>query len=72
MKRISLKLDEKQLRLLKEVSRATNLPQSTLIRKGIDLALQQAREDIMNAEIQREIDNLLHEDLRLLKRLTKH
>ena len=71
MKAISLKLDEKQLKLLDTVSRATKVPKSALIRRGIDLALQQAREDVISTQIRREIDDLLQEDKRLLQRLSK-
>jgi len=71
MKAISLKIDEKQLKLLDEVSRTTQIPKSALVRRGIDLILQQAREDIISAEIRREIDELLREDRRLLKQLSK-
>ena len=71
MKAISLKLDEKQLKLLDEVSRATNIPKSALVRKGIRLVLLQAKEDIITAELKREIDAILREDSSLMKRLAK-
>jgi Ribbon-helix-helix domain len=71
MKAISLKLDEKQLKLLDEVSRATNVPKSALVRKGIRLVLLQAKEDVITSELKREIDSLLREDSKLLKRLSK-
>jgi predicted transcriptional regulator len=71
MKAISLKLDEKQLKLLDEISRATNIPKSALVRKGIRLVLMQAKEDAITADLKREIDSLLREDSTLLKRLSK-
>jgi hypothetical protein len=71
MKAISLKLDEKQLKLLDEVSRATNIPKSALVRKGIRLMLLQAKEDVITAELKREIDAILREDSGLMKRLAK-
>ena len=71
VKAISLKLDERQLKALDEVSRATRIPKSALVRKGIDLVLQQAKEDVITADLRREIDDLLQEDSRLLKRLSK-
>ena len=70
MKPITLKIDEEQFRLLEKVSQATHIPKSALIRKGIDLALQQAKEDILSLEIRQQIDALLHEDRELLKRLS--
>lgn len=71
MKAISLKLDERQLKLLDEVSHATGIPKSALVRKGIDFILRQAKEDIITADLRREIDDLLREDSQLLRRLSK-
>lgn len=71
MKAISLKLDERQVKLLDEVSRNTHIPKSALVRKGIDLVLRQIKEDVISAELRREIDALLDEDRELLKRLAK-
>lgn len=71
MRAISLKLEDRQLKLLDEVSRATRIPKSALVRKGIDLVLQQAKEDVITAHLRREIDDLLREDAQLLKRLSK-
>jgi Ribbon-helix-helix domain len=71
MKAISLKLDDKQLKLLDDLSRATNIPKSALVRKGIRLVLMQAKEDVITNELKREIDSLLREDSKLLKRLSR-
>ena len=71
MKAISLKLDDQQLKLLDEVSRATNIPKSALVRKGIRLVLMQAKEDVITPQLKREIDSILREDSKLLKRLSK-
>ncbi|MCI0416314.1 ribbon-helix-helix domain-containing protein [bacterium] len=71
MKAISLKLADKQLELLDEVSRMTRIPKSALVRKGIDLILMQVREDLITAELRQEIDALLREDSQLLRRLAK-
>jgi hypothetical protein len=71
MKAISLKLNERQLKLLGEVSRETGIPKSALVRKGIDLILLQAKEDVVTPHLKREIDELLREDQLLLKRLSK-
>ena len=37
MKAISLKLEDRQLKLLEQVSRTTHIPKSSLVRKGIEL-----------------------------------
>jgi predicted transcriptional regulator len=71
MKAISLKLDEEQLKLLDEVSRAMNIPKSALVRKGIRLVLMQAKEDVITVDLKREIDSILREDSTLLKRLAR-
>ena len=71
MKPISLKLEDQQLRLLEAVSKETHIPKSSLIRKGIDLILRQFKEDVVSAQLHREIDDLLKEDKELLKRLAK-
>ena len=71
MKAISLKLDDDQLKLLDEISRATKIPKSALVRKGIRLVLMQAKEDVITADLKREIDSILREDSNLLKRLSK-
>ena len=69
MKAISLKVDDRQLKLLERVSKTTHIPKSVLVRKGIDLVLRQAKEDMLSVEFRREVDSLLREDHELLKRL---
>jgi len=71
MRAISLKLEDQQLRLLEQVSRLTRIPKSALVRKGIDLVLQQAKEDVLSVEFRQQVDALLSEDRELLKRLAK-
>ena len=71
MKAISLKLEDRQLHLLEQVSRATHVPKSALVRRGIDLVLQQVKDDVLSTEFRREVDALLSQDRELLKRLAK-
>ena len=71
MRVISLKLEDRQLKLLNEISRATQIPKSALVRKGIDLVLRQAKEDVVSLAFRREVDAILKEDRHLLKRLAK-
>lgn len=71
MKAISLKLEDRQLKLLEQVSRSTRIPKSSLVRKGIELILLQAKEDVISSEFRREVDALLSQDRELLKRLAK-
>jgi hypothetical protein len=69
MKPITLKVQQKLLKLLNEVSKATHIPKSALIRKGIELVILQSKNDVMSLEVRNEIDKVLHEDRELLKRL---
>jgi len=72
MKTISLKLEERQLKLLlNQLSRATQIPKSSLVRKGIELILLQTKEDVLSSDFRREVDALLSQDRELLKRLAK-
>ena len=71
MKAMSLKLDDRQLKLLEQVSRTTHIPKSSLVRKGIELILLQAKEDVISADFRRKVDALLSRDRELLKRLAK-
>ena len=71
MKAMSLKLDEQQVRLLEQASKATRVPKSALVRRGIELALQEVKENVVSPEFRREVDALLSEDRELLKRLAK-
>ena len=71
MKAISLKLEDRQLKLLDQLSRATQIPKSALVRKGIDLVLQQGKDDLISPEFRRQVDALLSEDRELLKRLAR-
>ena len=69
MKAMSLKLEDRQLKLLEQVSRATHIPKFSLVRKGIELVLLQAKEDVISPDFRREVDALLRQDRALLKRL---
>ena len=71
MKAMSFKLEDRQLKLLEQVSRATHIPKSSMVRRGIELILLQTQEDVISAEFRREVDALLTQDRGLLKRLAK-
>ena len=69
LKPISLKIEEKQLKVLEALSKETRIPKSTLVREGIDLVIRQHKEDIVSATLQKEIAAILKEDHELLKKL---
>ena len=71
MKAMSLKLENRQLELLEQVSKATHIPKSSLVRKGIELILIQLKEDVISTAFRREVDALLSQDRELLNRLAK-
>jgi predicted transcriptional regulator len=71
MKAITLKLRDRQVQRLNQVSRATHIPKSALVGKGIDMVLREMKANVTSAELKREIDALLTEDRELLKRLAK-
>ena len=71
MKAISLKLEDRQLKLLGQVSRATHIPKSVLVRQGIELILLRAKEDVVSVDFRKEVDALVNQDRELLKRLAK-
>ena len=68
---LSAKLPREQMRALKSLSERTRIPQSELLREGIDLVLERHKEDVVTPELRRQIDKLLSEDAHLLKRLAK-
>ena len=71
MKAVSLKIEDRQLKLLEGVSKQTRIPKSTLIREGITLVIRQHEEGIVDAQLQREIASLIKEDKEVLKKLAK-
>lgn len=71
MKAISLKLEDRQVKLLEEAAKASRIPKSALIRRGIDLILEQLKSDVVSADFRSEVDALLRQDHGLLKRLAK-
>ena len=71
MKAMSLKLEDRQLKRLEQVSRATHVPKSALVRQGIELILLRVKEDVVSADFRREVDALVNQDRDLLKRLAK-
>ena len=68
-KPISLKIEERQLKILEALSKETRIPKSTLIREGIDLVIRHHKEDVVTAHLQKEINVLIKEDKELLKKL---
>ena len=70
MKAITLKIDTTQLKLLDQLSKATHVPKSSLVRQGIDLILRQKKDEVLSPSLRSEIEKLLTEDKQVLKRLS--
>ncbi len=71
LKAFTTKLDEKTVKALKAVSERTRIPQSELVREGVELALRRHAEDIVSPQLRQDIEDLLKEDKGLLQRLAK-
>lgn len=71
LKPISIKIEEKQLKLLDALSRETHIPKSALIRDGIELVIRHHKEDVVSPDLQKEIAAMLKEDQTLLDKLAK-
>ncbi len=71
LKAFTTKLDEKTVKALKAVSERTRIPQSELVREGVELALRRHAEDIISPDLRRDIEELLREDKSVLQRLAK-
>lgn len=71
LKAFTTKLDEKILKALKAVSERTRIPQSELVREGVELVLRRHAEDIVSPGLRQDIEELLQEDKGLLRRLSK-
>lgn len=71
LKAFTTKLDEKTVKALKAVSERTRIPQSELVREGVELALRRHAEDIVSPQLRQDIEELLREDKGLLQRLAK-
>lgn len=71
LKAVTFKMDPQQLKLLEAISSETRIPKSALIREGIDLLIRQHKEDIVSAELQKDIALMLDEDKELLQRLAE-
>lgn len=71
LKAFTTKLDARTLKALKAVSTRTRIPQSELVREGIELALRRHAEDVISPGLRDEIEAILAEDRGLLGRLAK-
>lgn len=71
LKALTTKLEEKRIRALRVLSGKTRIPQSELIREGVDFVLRKYQEAVLTPEFKEEVENLLREDRQVLDRLAK-
>jgi len=71
LKTITTKVDENQLKELKNISKKTKWPQSVIIRWGIDFILNQLKEDVLSPEFRSHVETVITEDKHLLNKLSK-
>ncbi len=71
MKAISLKLDDEQLKLLDQMSQATHISKSVLVRKGIDFILHQFKDDVITEEFQNAMSKVLTNHREVFNKLAK-
>ncbi len=71
LKAYTVKIDEKMLKILTQISNRTHIPKSALIRKGIEMVITQADQDAVTPELRSEIESMLKEDKGLLDRLAE-
>lgn len=68
---LTLKVPEKMVKVLKGISHDSQVPQSALIRRGIELVILERQEDVITPEIKGMVDDLIREDRKLLERLAE-
>ena len=65
------KLEERQIKALKCLSKETKIPQAELLRQAVDLLLERWRGDQERLEFLRRVDEDLEEDREAMERLAR-
>ena len=71
LKTYAAKLEERQIKALKHLSKDTKVPQAELLRQAVDLLLEQWRGDQERLEFLRRVDEDLEEDREAMERLAR-
>lgn len=66
------KIDGEQLLRLKRASASTGIPQSTLVRKGIDMVLRQMEEDGLTVSFKAAVDRVMRRNDNVFRTLAKY
>jgi hypothetical protein len=69
LKPFNTKLDEKQIDILNEISIATRIPKSRLVRQAIDLPIAEYKNDVLTPNFIKLVDESIAENTNLLRRL---
>lgn len=71
VKDYSTKLEERQIRRLRELSKQTHIPQAVLVRQAIDLLLEKKQEELELLNFVKMIDEQMDEDQEAMQELAK-
>jgi len=71
LKTYAAKLEERQIKALRKLSKGTKIPQAELLRQAVDLLLERRRSDQERLEFIKRLDRRLEEDREAMERLAK-
>jgi len=71
VKDYSTKLEERQIRQLRELSKQTHIPQAVLVRQAVDLLLEKKQEELELLNFVKMIDEQMDEDQEAMQELAK-
>lgn len=71
LKTYATKLEERQVKALRRLSKETKIPQADLVRQAIDLLLEKLKSDRERLEFLKRLDARLEEDKEALARLAQ-
>ncbi|MCS6903690.1 MAG: ribbon-helix-helix domain-containing protein [Candidatus Bipolaricaulota bacterium] len=71
LKTYATKLEERQVKELRRLSKETKIPQAELMRQAIDLLLEKLKADQERLEFLKRLDARLEEDKEALERLAQ-
>jgi len=71
LKTYAVKLEERQIEALRELSRKTKIPQAELLRQAVDLLIAKWKADQERLEFLKRVDEDLEEDREAMERLAR-
>lgn len=71
LKTYATKLEERQIKALKELSQQTKIPQAELVRQAVELLIEQRKAERARLEFLKRVDEDLEEDREAMERLAR-